>query len=206
MTTKNLAVKVAALALTGGIGSGCIVDDCLDTYVLNQPQVSVEPEFTERVNNIDLTIEARNNSYDYRGEYAYAKNLRLKCVPSMDNNCVDALEYEFRVNYITPEGDLIEMYKENRGSYDATLDLREFELPEYAEGGLVECIVWSPACATNGRVVVINGVEHYEFTKYRPRMLVGIATAEVGLSLVCPAPISPFKPVSDAELQNATSQ
>lgn len=206
MATK-LSSIIAGAALAAGIASsGCIQEDCLDTYFLddNTRTVSIEPEFTERVRDISLTMEARNNPWDYMGEHAYAENLRLKCAPSTDNNCLEGYEYEFFVNYITPGGERI-MAGGSSSVWDEILDIREFELREGAEGGRIECRVWSPACTTKGFFYRDeNGDTQIYREEYRPRTLVGSVTEEVGLSLVCPAPISPFKPVSDADLQNSS--
>lgn len=209
MATKNLAVKAAALALAGSIANGCIQEDCLDTYFLNDStkEVSIEPEFSERVRDISLTMEARNYPYDYRGEYAYAENLRLKCRPSIDNDCaLSWVQYEFFVNYIAPDGQVSRIGMPNAGNM-RSLDIMEFELPEGAEGGRVECVVWSPECPTEGFYYYDNqGRRQFQATEWRQRSLVGKVSAEVGLTLVCPAPIPPFEPVSDEELQNASPQ
>ncbi|MFH1065672.1 MAG: hypothetical protein V1734_04175 [Nanoarchaeota archaeon] len=209
MTTKNLFTKAAALALAGSLATGCIQEDCLDTYFLDDATktVSIKPEFTERVNDISLTIEARNMPYNYRGEYAYAENLRLKCAPNVDNNCLEGYEYEFFVNYITPDGERIGVYSENNGGYNALLDLREFRADGITEGGVIECNVWSPKCTTKGYFYRDEyGITRIHTDEWRPRTLVGSATAVIAQSAVCPAPLPPFKPVSDEELQNATSQ
>lgn len=205
MATKNLFTKAAALAFAGSLATGCIEEDCLDTYSHDDSTktVTIEPEFTERVNNINLTMEARNNPWDFQGEHAYAENLRLKCSPNVDNNCLEGYEYEFFVNYITPDGERIGIYSENNGGYNATLDIREFRADGIAEGGVLECIVWSHECTTKGFFYRDEYGNVRIFTeKWRPRTLVGSATTVIAQSAVCPAPIPPFRPVSDAELQD----
>lgn len=209
MATKNIFAKAAALALAGSLSAGCIEEDCLDTYSHDDSTkiVSIEPEFTERVSNISLTIEARNMPYNYRGEYAYAENLRMKCAPNVDNNCLEGYEYEFFVNYIRPDGERIGVYSENNGGYNAILDIREFRADGITEGGVLECIVWSPACTTKGYFFRDEyGRTQIHTDEWRPRTLVGSATTVIAQSAVCPAPIPPFKPVSDEDLQDILNQ
>ncbi len=200
--SKLLAASVAAV----GIGSGCIVDDCLDTYFFDDSTrtVSIEPEFTERVRDISLTMEARNNSYDYKGEYTYAENLKVICKPSAPNNCAMSwIWYEYLIDYIDEEGNRKPLQIDDKivKESSCTYDVR---IPENSQGGKIECIIWSPECATDGYVEYINGVEHFVPTEWRQRSLVGSVTAEVGLSLVCPAPIPPFKPVSEDEWRQSS--
>ncbi|MDI6736904.1 MAG: hypothetical protein QME12_00105 [Nanoarchaeota archaeon] len=206
MTTK-LALILAAAGIASSLG--CIQEDCLDTYFLDDSTraVSIEPKFTERVRDISFTMKARNYPYDYRGEHAYAENLRLKCRPSADNNCaLSWIQYEFFVNYIARDGQISHVGGSNALDM-RSLDIMEFELPEGAEGGRIECIVWSPECPTDGYYYRDEqGRTQFQATAWRPRTKVGTVTAEIGLSLVCPAPIPPFKPVVDEELQNARSQ
>jgi hypothetical protein len=201
-----MTTKLASLLAAAGIATsiGCIQEDCLDTYLLNDATrtVSVEPEFTERVRDISLAMEARNNPWDFQGEHAYAENLKITCAPNRDNNCVDAHEYEFIINYVSPEGNRTGLYFENRAGYDASTVV-DIELANTYDGS-IECIVWSPECVTNGYVEIRNGVRHFVPTEYRPRTLVGTATAEIGMSAVCPAPLAPFKPVSEEDLQNSS--
>lgn len=208
MATKLAQILTGAALAAGIASSGCIQEDCLDTYLLDDSTkaVSIEPEFTERVRDISLAMEARNYPYDYRGEHAYAENLRLKCRPSAPNNCaLSFMQYEFFVNYIAPDGQVFPAGGDNTG-FLRSLDIREFELHEGAEGGRIECIVWSPECPTAGHIEYINGERHFVADDWRPRTLVGKASVEVGLSLVCPAPIPPFEPVDEEDLQNPEEQ
>jgi hypothetical protein len=201
-----MATKLASILAAAGIATsiGCIQEDCLDTYLLNDATrtVSIEPRFTERVRTIDLTLEARNNPWDFQGEHAYAENIKLTCAPNRDNDCIDAREYEFIINYVSPEGNKTTLYFENRAGFDASATI-ETELTGKYDGSL-ECVVWSPECVTNGYIEYVNGVRHLVPTEYRQRMHVGTATAEIGMSAVCPAPLAPFKPVTDEELQNSS--
>ena len=61
-----MTTKLASLLAAAGIATsiGCIQEDCLDTYLLDDSTktVSIEPEFTERVKDISLTMEARNST------------------------------------------------------------------------------------------------------------------------------------------------
>ncbi|MDD4878120.1 MAG: hypothetical protein PHO02_03730 [Candidatus Nanoarchaeia archaeon] len=201
MATRFKSILTGAALAAGIASSGCIQQDCLDTYLLNEPQVSIESEFSERIRTINLTMEARNYSYDYRGEHAYGENLRLICKPNIDNNCLEGYEYEFFINYVSPDGERTGLYSENRGGFRESIAI-DTELNPDAEGGSIECIVWSPACTTNGYFYRDEeGITRIFTFEYRPRTLVGTATAEIGMSAVCPAPLAPFRPVDESEWQ-----
>ena len=111
------------------------------------------------------------------------------------------------MNYITPEGERIGIYSENNGGYNAILDIKEFRANGIAEYGVIECIVWSPACTTKGFFYRDeNGDVQIYREEYILRTLVGSATTVIAQSAVCPAPIPPFEPVSDADLQDILNQ
>jgi len=202
MATNNLALRAAVLALAGGMGAGCIEPDCAETYFLDTPQTTVENGLGGRVHDIALELKTDQRPFvpaQYRG-IPVGSNLSIYCAPVdrngnfSDSGCQDGKGFEFFISFISPEGNVLRDFDEDRAGtwvYNQE-DIVLKGQPDFT----VKCSVWRPPCAIGGRYIDEQGRTQY--SDWGQRTLIGNAEAGIVTEMLCPAPMSDFEPVDDA--------